>query len=148
MCNIKFYSKLFFSCNWRCFVFLFFSFLVMSQVIEEDAKYWEAISSALAVGWLDIAVCSFIQIIYKCFPATVKITKKQCVVSGIWLIFTVNTIRWKCCACMDLINLISLGAVRFVCNSASSLNMRHMNYSSSKFSPFKTWLSYNSLILC
>ncbi|GFS35424.1 hypothetical protein Acr_00g0039810 [Actinidia rufa] len=26
------------------------------QTIEEDAKYWEAISSALALGWLDIAV--------------------------------------------------------------------------------------------
>ncbi|GFS44894.1 hypothetical protein Acr_00g0092700 [Actinidia rufa] len=30
--------------------------LVGLQAIEEDAKYWEAISSALAVGWLDIAV--------------------------------------------------------------------------------------------
>ncbi|KAM7493328.1 hypothetical protein LguiB_027937 [Lonicera macranthoides] len=30
--------------------------LVTLQVVEDDPKYWEAISSALAVGWLDIAV--------------------------------------------------------------------------------------------
>jgi len=26
------------------------------QVIEDNPKYWEVISSALAVGWLDIVV--------------------------------------------------------------------------------------------
>ncbi|KAJ4708083.1 Nuclear pore complex protein Nup85 [Melia azedarach] len=30
--------------------------LVSLQVIEDDPKYWEVISSALAVGWLDIVV--------------------------------------------------------------------------------------------
>lgn len=30
--------------------------LVTLQVVEDDPTYWEAISSALAVGWLDIAV--------------------------------------------------------------------------------------------
>lgn len=36
------------------------------QVVEDDPKYWEVMSSALAVGWLDIVVsglivrCSFI----------------------------------------------------------------------------------------
>ncbi|KAL6980098.1 Nucleoporin nup85 [Sarracenia purpurea var. burkii] len=30
--------------------------LVSLQAIEDDVKYWEAISSALAVGWLDVAV--------------------------------------------------------------------------------------------
>ncbi|KAI8031444.1 Nuclear pore complex protein NUP85 [Camellia lanceoleosa] len=30
--------------------------LVSLQAIEDDPKYWEAISSPLAVGWLDIAV--------------------------------------------------------------------------------------------
>lgn len=30
--------------------------LVNIQVIEDDPKYWEALSSALAVGWLDIVV--------------------------------------------------------------------------------------------
>lgn len=29
------------------------------QVIEDDPKYWEVISSALAVGWLEIVVRSF-----------------------------------------------------------------------------------------
>lgn len=29
------------------------------QVIEDDPKYWEVISSALAVGWLDIVVSDF-----------------------------------------------------------------------------------------
>lgn len=26
------------------------------QVIEDDPRYWEAMSSALSVGWLDIVV--------------------------------------------------------------------------------------------
>ncbi|KAK2981337.1 hypothetical protein RJ640_012269 [Escallonia rubra] len=30
--------------------------LVTLQAVEDDPRYWEAISSALAVGWLDIAV--------------------------------------------------------------------------------------------
>lgn len=30
--------------------------LVSLQPIEDDVKYWDAISSALAVGWLDVAV--------------------------------------------------------------------------------------------
>ncbi|KDP34155.1 hypothetical protein JCGZ_07726 [Jatropha curcas] len=30
--------------------------LVTLQVVEDDSKYWEVISSVLAVGWLDIAV--------------------------------------------------------------------------------------------
>ncbi|KAI4316102.1 hypothetical protein L6164_024116 [Bauhinia variegata] len=30
--------------------------LVNLQVIEDDPKYWEVISSSLAVGWLDIVV--------------------------------------------------------------------------------------------
>lgn len=29
------------------------------QVIEDDPIYWEVILSALAVGWLEIVVCSF-----------------------------------------------------------------------------------------
>jgi hypothetical protein len=29
------------------------------QVIEDNTKYWEVISSALAVGWLDVVVSSF-----------------------------------------------------------------------------------------
>lgn len=29
------------------------------QVIEDEPKYWEVMSSALAVGWLDIVVSSF-----------------------------------------------------------------------------------------
>ena len=27
------------------------------QAVEDHPKYWEAISSALAIGWLDIVVC-------------------------------------------------------------------------------------------
>ncbi|KAG5540709.1 hypothetical protein RHGRI_020817 [Rhododendron griersonianum] len=38
--------------------------LASLQAIEDDDKYWEAISSALAVGWLDVAVSSFIRIIF------------------------------------------------------------------------------------
>lgn len=29
------------------------------QVIEDDPKYWEVMSSALAIGWLEIVVSSF-----------------------------------------------------------------------------------------
>lgn len=28
------------------------------QVVEDDPKYWEVISSALAVGWLEVVVSS------------------------------------------------------------------------------------------
>lgn len=27
------------------------------QAVEDDPKYWEVVSSALAIGWLDIVVC-------------------------------------------------------------------------------------------
>lgn len=37
------------------FIMLFFL-----QVIEDDPKYWDVLSSALAVGWIDIVVCSFL----------------------------------------------------------------------------------------
>lgn len=29
------------------------------KVVEDDSKYWEVVSSALAVGWLQIVVSSF-----------------------------------------------------------------------------------------
>lgn len=30
------------------------------QVVEDDPKYWEVMSSALAIGWLDIVVSALV----------------------------------------------------------------------------------------
>lgn len=58
--------------HWKCFWLLVSDFLLAyfwrfhcvkpcdtSQAVEDDPKYWEAISSALAIGWLDVVVCVF-----------------------------------------------------------------------------------------
>jgi len=31
---------------------------IVTQAIEDDPKYWDGLSSALAVGWLEIVVCN------------------------------------------------------------------------------------------
>ena len=35
---------------------------VLAQVVENDPEYWEGISQALAVGWLDIVVKCYVTI--------------------------------------------------------------------------------------
>lgn len=39
------------------------------QTVEEDPKYWDVLSAALAVGWLDIVVC----VVCKLFTIVVNI---------------------------------------------------------------------------
>lgn len=81
------------------------------QVIEDNCKYWEVLSSTLAVGWLDISVSSFVALLvliiqwFSMFYSDEQHDKK---------IFSIFNYRLRCCVCMDLINWISLELVRLL----------------------------------
>lgn len=44
------------------------------QAVEEDPKYWDVLSAALAVGWLDIVVC----VVCNSFTIIVNISITDC----------------------------------------------------------------------